>query len=125
VRALAETTDMTLVNPILYTLWDEVWPETDRFDVPYRPECTYFLGGTGVVIFHPFRDGVKIHPNFILRGKRAYEVIEDSIQEMFSRGHTTIYAEIDVNLRHVRHAAAHLGFTCMEAGERMLYRRLA
>ncbi len=122
-KALAETTDMTLVNPILYEIWDEVWPDTDKFDVPYRQECTYFLGGTGVVIFHPFRDGVKIHPNFILRGKRAYEVIEAAVQEMFRRGHNSIYAEIDVNLRHVQHAAAHLGFERLEAGKRILYRR--
>ena len=112
---------MHAVNRILMD--DSVWPDIAPEEVlPFRselmPEALYFMvnDGDGVIIYHPFRGGVKIHPNFLLekRGGVAYKAIEESIQVMFEHGHTSIYAEIDPKLRHVRFTAVGLKFTLIE-----------
>ena len=121
---------MELVNSILCIpeIWEEVAPEgVEPFETPYIPSCTYFLVNEteAVIIFHPFRDGTKIHPNFPKkhRGKIAYKAIEASCQEMFDRGYSSIYCEISVELKNVVHAAKHLGFKLLESGDRELFVR--
>lgn len=111
---------------------DDVWPAIAPKGVgPFQsmklPEALYFLvnDGDGVIIYHPFRDGVKIHPNFLLekRGGLAYKAIQESVQAIFEHGYSSIYAEIDKALRHVRFTAVSLQFTLLEKGSRYLYVR--
>ena len=121
---------MDIVNSILRVpeIWSDVAPKgVSYFEAPYVRDCTYFLVNRteSVIIYHPFLDGVKIHPNFPkkYRGKAAYQAIEESVIEMFSRGNSSIYAEIDVELKHVNHAARFLGFKLLESGKRNIYVR--
>ena len=127
---ITQTFNMDIVNSILCEpdIWSKVAPEgVEPFETPYVPCCTYFLVNDteGVIVFHPFRDGVKIHPNFPVkyRGKSAYEAIDACVLEMFDRGYDCIYAEIAVELRNVVHAAKHLGFRLLESGDRELFIR--
>jgi len=124
-----QTYNMEVVNSIL--AHPSIWPEISDvplFDVPYHPDCVYFLMDGGVIIFHPFKDGMKIHPNVLpeKRGKAAYEAVEASIQEMFSRGYHSIYCEIALELRHIIRFAKDLGFRLLERGDRdvMVRRRM-
>lgn len=122
-----QTYDMEAVNAILGhpAIWDEI-STVPIFDVPYMPECVYFLMDGGVIIFHPFADGMKIHANILpeKRGKLAYDAVDEACKEMFRRGYHSIYCEIDVRLRHVMRFAKHLGFRLLHRGERdVLVRR--
>ena len=128
---ISETCNMDLVNSILRVpeIWSAVSDEHTSipFDTPYVRGCTYFLVNEvdGVIIFNPFRDGVEIHPNILplKRGKDAYQAIEDSIQEMFKRGHSSIYAQIAVELKNVIQAAKHSGFRLLESSDREIFIR--
>lgn len=124
------TRDMMAVNRILMD--ENVWPDIAPADVlPFHTtevlDGLYFLvnDGDGVIIYHPFRDGMKIHPNFLLekRGALAYKAIQESVQAIFAHGYSSIYAEIDKALRHVRFTAVSLQFTLLEKGSRYLYVR--
>lgn len=126
---IKQTHNMARVNAVLShpDIWRDVAPEGCAvFDIPYDPSCTYFMvnGYEGVIIFHPFRDGVKIHPNILpeYRGKAAYRSIEAACQAIFEQSRN-IYAEIDVELRHVTLCARHLGFRLLERGDRDIYIR--
>lgn len=128
------TRDMAAVNRILMdlTVWPDIAPRgmrpTELFSEPL-PDALYFMvnQGDGVIIYHPFRDGMKIHPNFLLekRGGVAYKAIEESVQIMFEHGHSSIYAEIAPELRNVRFTAVGLKFKLIEKDDRYLYQRLA
>lgn len=127
---ITETNNMDLVNSIIRhpDIWCEVAPkDVQPFDAPYMPSLLYFLVNEtdGVIIFHQFRDGVKIHPNIIpaKRGKLAYKAVEDSIQEVFKMGHMHVYAEIDRSLTHVIRFAKTLGFALLESNQRDLFIR--
>ena len=106
---------MAFVNSIigLPEIWESL-SDLQIFDLPYDSDCVYFMAnqGEGVIIFHPFLDGMKIHPNFPrrYRGKKANQAIEESVQKVFSMGYRSIYAEIDVELVHVVRLARQLGF---------------
>lgn len=124
------TEDMETINELLHD--PDVWPAiapvgVKPFDFGIVPGVLFYLvnDGDGAIMFHHFRDGWKIHTAFPIakRGKLAYEAIEQSIQAMFADGWVNIYAEIDRDLRHVRHAAVALGFKLIERGERNLYVR--
>ena len=126
---LEQTFNMERVNAILShpDIWRDVAPNGWAvFDLPYDPNCLYFMvnGYEGVIVFHPFRDGLKIHPNILpeFRGKGAYRAIEESCQAVFGQVRN-IYAEIGVELRHVTLCARHLGFKLLERGDRGLYVR--
>lgn len=121
------TQDMDRVNSILHKVWDEI-ADGEPFDVPSILGVAYYLvnDGDGVICFHPFRDGLKIHPTILpeKRGKLAYQAIEESIQQAFEHGWITIYAEIPTRLKHVIRCAKTLGFNLLESGERdLLVRR--
>ena len=120
------THDMDVVNSILHKVWGEI-DEGDPFDVPSLLGVAYYVvnEGDGIICFHPFRDGLKIHPNILpeKRGKLAYEAIEESIQRAFDHGWLTIYAEIPARLKHVLRCAKDLGFNLLESGERDLFVR--
>ena len=127
---ITETNNMDIVNSILShpDIWPEISPDIPPFDVAYMPDVLYFLmnEADGVVIFHSFRDSVKIHPNVLpkYRGKAAYEAVNEAIEEMFSRGYPCIYAEIDRKLTHVIRFAKALGFNLLESNDRdLLVRR--
>ena len=124
---IRETRNMDIVNSILTIpeIWKDIAPEgIDAFDMPYDSDFLYYMANDsdGVIIFHPYRDGLKIHPNFIpdRRGKAAYRAIDESIQSVFERGVTSVYAEINRNLKHVIRCAKALGFSLLESGERDL-----
>ena len=122
---ITETQDMVAVNEILKhpDIWKNIAPEgVEPFDTPYVPELIYHLvnDGDGVIVYHEFRDGLKIHPNMLRRGKMAYQAVEDSIQ---MTGVNHIYAEIDPKLRHVVMFARRWGFTLLESGDRDLFVR--
>ncbi len=123
---IRETIDMELVNHVLThpDIWKDIAPDVPAFDAPYLPYCHYFLVGdcAGVVIFHEFRDSIKIHPNILpaYRGKQAYRWVEESIQAMFDRGYPSIYAEIPYKLRHVIRFAKALKFNHLEDGDKLL-----
>ena len=72
----------------------------------------------GVITFHVFRDGVKIHPNILpeKRGRIAYEAVEEACQAVFDEGVQCIYAEIPHALRNVTLFARQLGFKLLESG---------
>lgn len=123
---------MAQVNSILMNehVWPDIAPEgVEPFELysEQTPDALYFMvnGGDGVIIYHPYLDGVKIHPNFLLenRGGLAYKAIEESVQVMFEHGHSSIYAEIAPELRHVRFTAVSLKFKLIEKGDRYLYVR--
>lgn len=122
------TQDMTEVNRILHhpSIWKDI-ADGEPFDTPYLPDVLYLMvnNDEGVITFHRFRDGLKIHPNILpeKRGKMAYQAVEDAIQYVFSLGWTTIYAEIDVRLRHVIRFAKDLGFNSIDVGSRNLLTR--
>ncbi len=127
---IRQTFDMYAVNQVL--MHPDIWPDialdgVEPFDTPYLPELMYLLvnDGDGVIIFHDFRDGIKIHPNFLpsKRGRLAYIAVEESIQLMFDQGCHSIYAEIDPKLRHVVMFARQLGFRLLESGDRDLFIR--
>ena len=127
---ITQTTDMDIVSSILSdpSIWYSISPDgVEPFDVPYDSQCTYFLldDSAGVVIFHPFRGGAKVHPNILpqYRGKLAFKAVEQCIQAMFGNGYQGIYAEIDPKLRHVTMFARQLGFRLLESGSRDLYVR--
>lgn len=125
------TNDMDIVNEIfaIPEIWDAIAPEgEDQFDIPYDPEIVHFLVNDrdGVISFHSFRDGVKIHPAIVpsKRGKIAYEAVEAACVEMHARGYRNIYAEIDRSLRHVIRFAKQLGFRHLASRDRdLLVRR--
>lgn len=122
------TQDMEIVNSILHKVWDEI-AYGEPFDVPSICGVVYYVvnDGDGIICFHPFRDGLKIHPTILpeKRGKLAYQAIEESIQRAFDHGWLTIYAEIPTRLKHVIRCAKDLGFNLLESGEReLLVRRL-
>jgi hypothetical protein len=126
---ITETYDMEIVNSILThpDIWSDISPTgVEPFDIPYHAECLYFLFNdmSGVIIFHPFLDGMKIHPNIIAkeRGKLAYEAVEASIQVVL-KDYQSVYAEIDVELKHVIRFAKTLGFKWIESSDRELFVR--
>lgn len=129
---ITETRDMATVNEILRhpDIWKHITPEgIEPFDTPYFAHYIYHLvnDGDGVIIFHEFRDGLKIHPAILpsKRGKMAYQAVEDSIQIMFRRGVSNIYCEIEPKLKHVIRFAKALGFKLLESGDRdLLVRQL-
>lgn len=121
------TCDMDMVSSILWRdeIWEVIAPKgTERFSIPYQDECFYFLvnEGDGVIIFHPFEDGVKIHPNILpeKRGKKAYKAIEESVREVFEMGYRNVYAEIPKELKHVIWCAKALGFKTLQSGDKHL-----
>ena len=127
---IRQTFDMDAVNLVLThpDVWKDIAPEDmDPFDTSYLPGMVYFLvnDGDGVIMFHAFKDGLKIHPNILpsKRGRLAYIAVEESIQSMFDAGHQCIYAEIDRRLRHVVMFARQLGFRLLESGDRDLFIR--
>ncbi len=127
---ITETNNMDIVNSILShpDVWPDIAGDVKPFDVAYMPDVLYFLmnEADGVVIFHGFRDSVKIHPNILpkYRGKAAYEAVDEACVEMFNRGYTCIYAEIDRKLTHVIRFAKALGFNLLESNDRdLLVRR--
>ena len=99
----------------------------DPFDSPYKADVLYYIvnDGDGIITFHPFRDGLKIHPSILpsKRGKHAYQAVEEAIKLMFDSGWMHIYAEIDPRLRHVTLFARQLGFKLLESGDRDLFVR--
>jgi len=129
---IAQTVDMEIVSEILShpDIWPNIAPPgVEPFAMPYLPGVTYFLVNhtDGLIAFHQFRDGVKIHPNILpeKRGKLAYDAVEESIQVMFSQ-YRNIYAEISKELVHVIRFAKALKFKTIETGDRiiMIRRRL-
>lgn len=128
---ISETNNMELVNSILShpDIWTDIAPiGIDPFDTPYMPECLYFLvnDADGVIIYHPFFDGLKIHPNIVpeKRGKAAFEAVEESIQAVFGMGCKNVYAEIDPDLKHVIWFARQLDFSfCSYDGRNIYVRR--
>ena len=126
---ISNTRNMDLVNSILCMpeIWKDIAPEgVEYFDSPYMPELIYHLVNEcdGVIIYHGFRDGLKIHPNIIKakRGKDTFRAIEQSIQ-MVLKDCNVVYAEIDRELRHVTWLARQLKFSLLERGSRDLYVR--
>ncbi len=127
---IRQTYDMEAVNLVLThpDIWKDIAPEHIKpFDTRYLPYVTYFMvnDDAGVIMFHPFREGVKIHPNILpsKRGRIAYIAVEESIQNMFDAGYMSIYAEIDRKLRHVTLFARRLGFRLLESGTKDLFIR--
>ena len=127
---IRQTFDMDQVNMILThpDIWKDIAPDSMApFNVPYVSDVVYFIvnDGDGVIVFHGFRDGLKIHPNILpsKRGRLAYIAVEESIQCMFDKGCACIYAEIDPQLRHVTLFARQLGFRLLESGDRNLFIR--
>ena len=127
---ITRTFNMDMVNSILThpDIWKDIAPiGVDPFDIPMPHDVVFFeiLNGQGIISFHEFRDGLKIHPVVLpeSRGKQAYIAIEESIKLMFDFGWHSIYAEIDPRLRHVTLAARHLGFRLFESGDRDLFIR--
>ena len=127
---IRQTYDMEQVNMVLShpDIWMDIAPVNSvPFDAPYLPNVVYFMvnDSDGVIMFHPFRDGVKIHPNILpsKRGRIAYIAVEEACQSMFDAGHMSIYAEIDRKLRHVTLFARRLGFRLLESGDRDLFIR--
>ncbi len=125
--SVSETRNMDLVTSILWTptIWENIAPDgVERFPVPYDDDCTYYLVNEtdGVIIFHPFRDGLKIHPNIVpeKRGKVAYRAIEKAIRAVFEAGYDSVYAEVDNHLMHVIWCAKALGFKTLQKGNREL-----
>ncbi len=127
---IRQTFDMEQVNMVLThpDIWKDVAPlHIEPFETPYLSEVLYFMvnDGDGVIMFHGFRDGLKIHPNILpnKRGKLAYIAVEESIRYVFDEGCACIYAEIDPKLRHVTLFARRLGFRLLESGEKDLFIR--
>ena len=127
---IRQTFDMEQVNMVLAhpAIWKNIAPVNSvPFDAPYLPNVVYFMvnDGDGVIMFHPFRDGMKFHANILpaKRGRIAYIAGEEAIQAMFDAGHISIYAEVDRKLRHVSLYARHLGFRLLESGARDLFIR--
>ena len=127
---ITRTFNMDMVNSILThpDIWKDIAPiGVDPFDSPYKADVLYYLvnDGDGIITFHRFREGLKIHPNILpsKRGKHAYQAIEEAIKLMFDFGWHSIYAEIDPRLRNVTMAAKHLGFRLLESGDRNLFVR--
>ena len=123
---ISETENMELVNSILRDpgIWPNISGGMAEFDTPYLPECLYFLVNEcdGVIIFDPFANGLRIHPNILpeKRGKLAYQAVEESIQAVFEMGYVNIYAQIDVELRHIIRFAKDLGFKVLATGPKVL-----
>ena len=124
---IQQTVDMEMVNSILSDpgIWPHIAPEgMEPFDTPYMPGLIYFLVNEtdGVIVFHPFGDGLKIHPNIVpsKRGKLAYIAVEESIQRMFDSGWSSIYCEIPVRFKHVMWFAKALGFKSMNTDDPQL-----
>ena len=127
---IRQTFDMDQVNMVLThpDIWKVIAPDfLQPFDTAYLPNVIYLMvnDGDGVIMFHPFRDGLKIHPNILpsKRGRLAYIAVEQSIQKMFDNGYVNIYAEIDPKLRNVIMFARRLGFRLLESGDRDLFIR--
>lgn len=126
---ITQTYNMDIVNSILShpDIWKDIAPDVEPFEVAYMPYVLYFVmnDGDGVILFHRFRDSIKIHPNVLpdKRGKAAYNAIDEACQEMFSRGYDCIYAEIDRKLVHVIRCAKVLGFNLLESNQRDLFVR--
>ena len=127
---IQQTFDMDAVNLVLTNpeIWKDIAPQhMTPFDTLYLPNVTYFIvnDGDGVILFHCFRDGFKIHPNILpsKRGRLAYIAVEESIQCMFEDGCMSVYAEIDPKLRHVVMFARQLGFRLLESETRDLFIR--
>lgn len=127
---IRETHDMDTVNSILQhpDIWADIAPRgTLPFDIGFVPGVMHHLvgDGDGVISYHLFRDGVKIHPNILpsKRGKQAYDAVEESIQMVFADAAQIIYCEIDPRLRHVIMFARALGFKWIEGGVREIYVR--
>lgn len=127
---IRQTFDMDIVNSVLQhpDIWKDIAPQgMQPFEAPYRPDVLYFLvnDGDGVITFHAFRDGLKIHPNILpsKRGKVAYDAVEESIKTVFENDWQCVYAEIDPKLRHVTLFARQLGFRLLESGSRNLFIR--
>lgn len=122
---ITATRNMDVVNEILSVpeIWEAISDGIPLFEMPYMPDVTYFLVNErdGVIIFHPFRDGVKIHPNIVpeKRGRLAYQAVEAACQEMH-KIYRNIYAEIAPELVHIIRFAKHLGFRHLQSGDREL-----
>ena len=61
---------MDVVNQVLThpEIWKDIAPEgVEPFNAPYRPDVVYLMAdkGDGVITFHRYKDGLKIHPNFL------------------------------------------------------------
>ena len=127
---IRQTFDMDAINSILHhpDIWKDIAPDgCEPFATPYCPDVLYYLvnDGDGVITFHNFREGLKIHPNILpsKRGKLAYIAVEEAIQLMFDQGCASIYAEIDPKLRHVVMFCKQLEFNLLESGDRDLFIR--
>lgn len=124
------TFDMGVVNYVLQhpDIWKDVAPVgAEPIDIGYRPDVLHFLvnDGDGVISFHKFRDGLKIHPNILpsKRGKLAYKAVEEAIQRVFESGWPCIYGEIDPKLKHITLFARQMGFKLIESNGRDLFVR--
>lgn len=124
---ITETYDMDIVNQVFQhpDIWKHIAPaDIEPFDVPIMANCIYHLvnDGDGVIVYHWFRDGLKIHPSILpeKRGKMAYQAVEDSIQMVIDQCARTIYCEIDADLKHVIRFAKALKFRVIETGDRIL-----
>lgn len=127
---ITQINNMDVVNSILSDpdIWSAIAPEgVEPFDIRYVPGVIWLLvnDSAGIIAFHPYRDSVKIHPNFPkkYRGKLAYQAVEDACQMMFRSGYVSLYAEIDRSLTHVVRFAKNLGFNFLESGDRDVFIR--
>lgn len=117
----SSTLDAVLHHP---DIWPVIAPQgVEPFPVTLPDDCDVDWRLGGVIVYHPFRDGLKIHPNFLpgCRGRSALGQIRQSLAQRPG----PIYAEIDRGLRHVRAFAVLSGFELIERGTRYLYRRSA
>lgn len=124
---LAGPEDIDVINSILQhpDIWENIAGDVEPFDTPFMHEHAYFIIGDnqGLVIYHKFLDGVKIHTN-ILPEKRhgaSYEAINETMQHIFDLGITRIYAEIDDKFPNVIKAAIVNGFSMLSSDERNLF----
>lgn len=71
----------------------------------------------GVWYFHPCEDGMMIHANMLVKGKRAAKSARNAINWIFE--HTSskvIYADIPNNKRHAQMMASVVGFELFYCG---------
>ncbi len=127
---ISDCASMDMVNSIFQhpDIWPVISPpNTALFDVSYEDGHIYHLvnDGDGIIFYHEFRDGMKIHPNILpnKRGKLAYEAVEESIQKVFELGYRSIYCEIAVELKHIIRFARALDFNWIESNDRELFIR--
>jgi len=114
---IRRTIDQDEIKTILFH--PEIYPvisgghELDKVSTRFPTDNVLYIAGYdinifGLCCFHPFKDGLKFHPNILPEFKQQYA--REFIQQSLNMVKSTIYIEIPKNRKRLFNFAKKIGF---------------